>query len=138
MKIKNAIIALSLLLASFTVGHAQDSTPGETELLRAEIARQEMVLQILKAKLASLETSPSTPTIVIDAQGEMTFEDRPLSKTQLAKKLSEFPQGTKVILAVDSSTGFREVQSVVQLCSEAGITDVVFSTHQSAPPKPIQ
>ncbi|WP_269525284.1 ExbD/TolR family protein [Coraliomargarita parva] len=74
-------------------------------------------------------------TFSIDPQGVYYTSNKELTEEQLRQRISkivaEHGAATKLVLRVDRKTEHRHVNQLLQICTEYGITDIIFATYET-------
>src|SRR5437762_4303936 len=103
-------------------------------LLTRNAARNENELDVKvpKASAAKEKTSPIGDVVVnVKADGNVVVNRRTLSAAELSelhKSLVQLNAEQAVVIRGDEACAYRNVIGVLNICSEAGITNVAFAT----------
>lgn len=105
-------------------------------MVAADMSQQERVP--VEIPLASHSVRPDDPsgrgTVTIKANGDVFAGTRPVTVEQLGDltrlRLKENP-GFKLFLRADKTTPHEHVREVMRAVAEAGVADIIFSTHAS-------
>jgi len=92
----------------------------------------ELDVKVPKASAAKEKTSPIGDVVVnVKADGNVVVNRRTLSAAELSELLKSLVQlnaEQAVVIRGDEAGAYRNVISVLNICSEAGITNVAFAT----------
>jgi len=92
----------------------------------------ELDVKVPKASAAKEKTSPIGDVVVnVKADGNVVVNRRTLSAAELSELLKGLVQlnaEQAVVIRGDEAGAYRNVISVLNICSEAGITNVAFAT----------
>ncbi|MGF1530725.1 MAG: hypothetical protein ACFCU4_05130 [Puniceicoccaceae bacterium] len=132
---KSILILLATVLPiGSTFAASSSETKAAIEDLRQQIHRQEQLLAILKQELARLEEDLIDPpiTIMIGENG-FRFNDQPLTAEDLQGKMDEIPEDVSVLIMADPRVSFNEVQFVLALLSDRGISNLSIKALKDVP-----
>ncbi|MEO0509381.1 MAG: biopolymer transporter ExbD [Verrucomicrobiota bacterium] len=118
-------IALSACLLNAESIEIQD----ETELLRQEIIKHELIVAALKEKLAALGEE-NVFVVSITSEG-LSTRGKPISLKALEKVLTELPDDAKILIRAESTISHNDLASVIELCSKAGLKNIALSKNQA-------
>ncbi|HEY2143478.1 MAG TPA: biopolymer transporter ExbD [Candidatus Udaeobacter sp.] len=92
----------------------------------------ELAVKVPKASAAKEKTSPIGDVVVnVKADGNVVVNRRTLSAAELSELLKGLVQlnaEQAVVIRGDEAGAYRNVIGVLNICSEAGITNVAFAT----------
>ena len=92
----------------------------------------ELDVKVPKASAAKEKTSPIGDVVVnVKADGNVVVNRRTLSAAELSELLKSLVQlntEQAVVIRGDEAGAYRNVVGVLNICSEAGITNVAFAT----------
>ena len=92
----------------------------------------ELDVKVPKASAAKEKTSPIGDVVVnVKADGNVVVNRRTLSATELTEMLKNLVQlypDQAVVIRGDEAGAYKNVVSVLNICSEAGVTNVAFAT----------
>jgi len=92
----------------------------------------ELDVKVPKASAAKEKTSPIGDVVVnVKADGNVVVNRRTLSAAELSellKSLGQLNAEQAVVIRGDEAGAYRNVVGVLNICSEAGITNVAFAT----------
>jgi biopolymer transport protein ExbD len=92
----------------------------------------ELDVKVPKASSAKEKTSPIGDVVVnVKADGNVVVKRRTLSPTELSdllKNLVQLNAEQAVVIRGDETGAYRNIVGVLNICSEAGITNVAFAT----------
>ena len=92
----------------------------------------ELDVKVPKASSAKEKTSPIGDVVVnVKADGNVVVNRRTLSGTELSdllKNLVQLNAEQAVVIRGDETGAYRNIVGVLNICSEAGITNVAFAT----------
>ena len=92
----------------------------------------ELDVKVPKASTAKEKTSPIGDVVVnVKADGNVVVNRRTLSAAELSELLKSLVQlnaEQAVVIRGDEAGAYRNVVGVLNICSEAGITNVAFAT----------
>jgi len=133
---KNTILSTVTIIALSACSLFAESsqTPDEATLLRQEIKKQELVLQALKEKLASLEEK-NLLEVSITSKG-LSAHGKQISTEDLKKALSALSEDAKILIRAEPTVSHKEVVSVMELCAKAGLKNVAFATTKAESGRP--
>jgi biopolymer transport protein ExbD len=110
--------------------------PDEAALLRQDIEKQERILQEAKEKLAAIDDK-NVFEVSITSEG-LKAGGKPISIKELEEALTELSDDAKILIRAEPTVSYKEVVSVMELCTKAGLKNVALATtkaEQSAPAK---
>ena len=120
--------AVSLVLIACGSAHAGNAENADEEArLRQEIQEQELVLEALKEELEALEQGKEKVFAVSVAADGLEIRGRAVSMDELEKQLGELSEDTKVLIRAKPSVTYKRMLSVMDLCAEAGLVNVVIA-----------
>jgi len=92
----------------------------------------ELDVKVPKASAAKEQTSPIGDVVVnVKADGNVVVNRRTLSASELGELLKSLVQlnaDQAVVIRGDEAGAYRNIIGVLNICSEAGITNVAFAT----------
>ena len=92
----------------------------------------ELDVKVPKASSAKEKTAPIGDVVVnVKADGNVVVNRRTLSATELTEMLKNLVQlypDQAVVIRGDETGAYKNVVSVLNICSEAGVTNVAFAT----------
>ena len=92
----------------------------------------ELDVKIPKASAAQEETRPIGDVIVnVKADGSVIVNRRPLNTPELAdllKNLVQLSPDQAVVIRGDETGAYKNIVNVLNICTEAGVTNVAFAT----------
>jgi biopolymer transport protein TolR len=100
-------------------------------LLVAPMLKEELPVELPLAANADQQAATTTPTLMVAADGSVTFEGAPMRSDDLAERLRALYEGRidkTVMLAADRSLTYARVVEVMDACRAAGIERIVVVT----------
>ena len=92
----------------------------------------ELDVKVPKASAAKESSQPLGPVVVnIKTDGNLVVNRRPLSASELSellKSLVQLSAEQAVVIRGDETGAYKNVIGVLNICTEAGITNVAFAT----------
>lgn len=92
----------------------------------------ELDVKVPKASAAKENSQPLGPVVVnIKTDGNLVVNRRPLSASELSellKSLVQLSPEQAVVIRGDEAGAYKNVIGVLNICTEAGITNVAFAT----------
>lgn len=131
MNIKPLSVIALITLSVCSLDAERPANSEEATRLRQEIKKQELVLQSLKEKLSALEAGTAVE-VSVSPKG-LKLRGNFISPKELEKALTELPDDAKILIRAEPSTAHKEITSVMELCTKAGLKNIVFSTTQTEP-----
>ena len=122
-------VTILIFIIGITTGHSDDNNVA----LKAEIERQEIILDALKSKLKMLESQTSQPEkyktpIKISVQDGAYFIDgSAISPDRLLEVLIEKSNGDSywpIIISASRSTQFDSIREILRICGEGQFSSV--------------
>jgi biopolymer transport protein TolR len=98
-------------------------------MITAPLLSSSIHVKLPQGQAVSANEAPASVLVVVDAQGQIHWKDRPISGTDLLAQLSstaaQNPQ-TEVQLRADERVPYGEIVKVMGLAHKAGLTRIGF------------